>query len=154
MINEALSYEPTTTHGYSDDMERRLTEKPRNSYSSVGSSGSANGPPHMYAGPSAAGGYYSGQEGAYGYEREYPAYAPRSPNPAYDVTRPYGPSYGGAAYDVNRVPQGNAMGAPAMPVYVPSTTVPQPAVHSNGPSVRVPAPAMSPNLVAGAATQV
>jgi len=141
MINEALSFEPTTTHGYSDDMERGLAEK-RNSFNSVGSTG----PSRAHTGPPVPGGYH-GQQAAYGYEREYPAYAPRSPNPIYDVTRPYGPSYGGATYDMNRVPQGAAAGAPAMPVYVPSPVDLQSNLPTNAPSVvpRVPVPAMSPD---------
>ncbi|KAJ3756184.1 hypothetical protein EV360DRAFT_85212 [Lentinula raphanica] len=100
MINEALSYEPTTTHGYTDDMNRNLMEKSRESYSSTGSAGSGRGPPYSggVSGPPVIG----QQQVGYGYEREYPAYAPRTPNPAYDVTRSYGPSYG---YTTNQVSQ-------------------------------------------------
>lgn len=110
MINEALSYEPTTTHGYSNDMERGLTEK-RNSYNSVGSSG---GP------PIAPGSYYAGGQAGYGYEREYSAYPAPSSIPAYDATRAYGSSYSGPAY-------GDGMGtdAPVMPVYHPSVAAQQ-----------------------------
>ncbi|KAJ3793217.1 hypothetical protein GGU11DRAFT_422538 [Lentinula aff. detonsa] len=128
MINEALSYEPTTTHGYIDDTERNITEKTRESYSSTGSSGSGLGPPYS-VGPVAVGPPGMGQQVAYGYERENPAYAPRSPNPAYDATRSYGPSYG-----IDRVPQ-----APV--IYAPPAGVSHGLLST---SARVPVPAMSP----------
>ncbi|KAJ3728995.1 hypothetical protein DFJ43DRAFT_1040839 [Lentinula guzmanii] len=134
MINEALSYEPTTTHGYVDDTERNITEKTRESYSSTGSSGSGLGPPYS-VGPVATGPPGMGQQVAYGYERENPAYAPRSPNPAYDATRSYGPSYG-----IDRVPQAPVIFAP--PAGVSQAALIQPGLLST--SARVPVPAMSP----------
>ncbi|KAJ3741310.1 hypothetical protein DFH05DRAFT_1528165 [Lentinula detonsa] len=133
MINEALSYEPTTTHGYIDDTERNITEKTRESYSSTGSSGSGLGPPYS-VGPVAVGPPGMGQQVAYGYERENPAYAPRSPNPAYDATRSYGPSYG-----IDRVPQAPVIYAP--PAGVSQAALIQPGLLST--SARVPVPAMT-----------
>ncbi|KAJ3992273.1 hypothetical protein F5050DRAFT_962843 [Lentinula boryana] len=134
MINEALSYEPTTTHGYIDDTERNITEKTRESYSSTGSSGSGLGPPYS-VGPVATGPPGMGQQVVYGYEHENPAYAPRSPNPAYDATRSYGPSYG-----IDRVPQAPVIYAP--PTGVSQAALIQPGLLST--SARVPVPAMSP----------
>ncbi|KAJ3790500.1 hypothetical protein GGU10DRAFT_383207 [Lentinula aff. detonsa] len=134
MINEALSYEPTTTHGYVDDTERNITEKTRESYSSTGSSGSGLGPPYS-VGPVAVGPPGMSQQVAYGYERENPAYAPRSPNPAYDATRSYGPSYG-----IDQVPQAPVIYAP--PAGVSQAALIQPGLLST--SARVPVPAMSP----------
>ncbi|KAF9075995.1 hypothetical protein BDP27DRAFT_1314848 [Rhodocollybia butyracea] len=99
MINEALSYEPTTMHGYTNDMERGSTEKIRNSYSTTRSSSGE---------PPAAGGYHN-QQTAYGYDHEYPAYAPRSPNPIYDAGRAY--VYEGGPYNS----QGNNVGGPGLP---------------------------------------
>lgn len=123
MINEALSYEPTTMHGYTNDMEERgSTEKIRNSYSTTGSSGS---------GPPVAGSYYN-QQAAHGYDHEYPAYAPRSPNPIHDAGRAY--VYEGGPYNS----QGNNVGGPRLP---PQASLP---THANPAAIpRVLAPAFS-----------
>ncbi|KAJ3860366.1 hypothetical protein EV359DRAFT_85404 [Lentinula novae-zelandiae] len=146
MLNEALSYEPTTTHGYTGHTDRDVNEKIRASYSSAGSSSNGSGPPHSN-GSVIAGGYYSAPgmapQAAHQYEREYPAYAPRSPNPAYDNSRSHGPSY-----------NYNMSGAPVMAGYIPPVQPAfiQPILATN--STRVPVPAMSPDPVAAAESAV
>ncbi|KAJ3808794.1 hypothetical protein F5876DRAFT_67003 [Lentinula aff. lateritia] len=143
MLNEALSYEPTTTHGYTGHTDRDVNEKTRASYSSAGSSSN-----ELANGSVIAGGYYSapgmGPQADHQYEREYPAYAPpRSPNPAYDNFRSYGSSY-----------NYNMSGPPVMAGYIPPVQPAfiQPILASN--STRVPVPAMSPDSAAAAASAV
>ncbi|KAJ4472343.1 hypothetical protein J3R30DRAFT_3709793 [Lentinula aciculospora] len=129
MINEALSYEPTTTHGYVGDTDRDMSEKLRDSYSSAGSSSSRLGPPYSN-GIVAASGYHGssglGQQVAHGYQREYPAHAPRLPNLAYD------------GYDMGR--------AQVMADYVPPAGISQPGLPPT--NSRVPVPVMSPDSAA------
>ncbi|KAJ3847273.1 hypothetical protein EV368DRAFT_87918 [Lentinula lateritia] len=142
MLNEALSYEPTTTHGYTGHTDRDVNEKTRASYSSAGSSSN-----ELANGSVIAGGYYSapgmGPQTDHQYQREYPAYAPRSPNPAYDNFRSHGSSY-----------NYNMSGPPVMAGYIPPVQPAfiQPILASN--STRVPVPAMSPDSAAAAESAV
>ncbi|KAF5393751.1 hypothetical protein D9757_000154 [Collybiopsis confluens] len=131
MMNEALSYEPTTTHGYIDDMERGLAEKTRHSLSSTRSGATAHGPFNGYSGGSGM----PPVQARYGYEHEYPAYVPQSPNLVYDVTRAYGPPHvGGSAFD-QTVPMN-----PSVPSFIPPSqahlhTIPRVLVRTLTPEI-------------------